>query len=36
MPNLGTFGRWALLEIDGANLHKTKQETCKLLRRPQA
>jgi type III restriction enzyme len=24
--NLGTFGRWAFLEIDGSNLHKTKQE----------
>lgn len=24
--NLGTFGRWAFLEIDGSNLNKTKQE----------
>lgn len=24
--NLGTFGRWDFLEIDGSNLHKTKQE----------
>jgi hypothetical protein len=23
--NLGTFGRWAFLEIDGSNLHKAKQ-----------
>jgi type III restriction enzyme len=30
--NLGTFGRWAFLEIDGSNLHKTKQEIRKLLR----
>jgi type III restriction enzyme len=30
--NLGTFGRWAFLEIDGGNLHKTKQEIRKLLR----
>src|SRR4029077_12306558 len=29
--NLGNFGRWAFLEIDGSNLHKTKQETRKLL-----
>jgi type III restriction enzyme len=29
--NLGTFGRWAFLEIDGSNLHKTKQEIRKLL-----
>jgi type III restriction enzyme len=29
--NLGTFGRWAVLEIDGSNLHKTKQEIRKLL-----
>ncbi len=29
--NLGTFGRWAFLEIDGTNLHKTKQEIRKLL-----
>jgi len=25
--NLGSFGRWAFLEIDGANMHKTKQDT---------
>jgi type III restriction enzyme len=30
--NLGTFGRWAFLEIDGSNLHKTKQEIRKLLK----
>src|SRR3954454_7815616 len=24
--NLVSFGRWAFLEIDGSNLHKTKQE----------
>ncbi len=30
--NLGTFGRWAFLEIDGTNLHKTKQEIRKLLK----
>jgi type III restriction enzyme len=36
LPNLGTFGRWAFLEFDGANLHKTKQEIRKLLRRPLA
>ena len=30
--SLGTFGRWAFLEIDGANLHKTKQEIRKLLK----
>jgi hypothetical protein len=29
--NLGAFGRWAFLEIDGSNLHKTKQEVRKLL-----
>ncbi|AMV38779.1 BPTD_3080 family restriction endonuclease [Planctomyces sp. SH-PL62] len=29
--NLGTFGRWAFLEIDGSNLHKTKQEIRSLL-----
>jgi type III restriction enzyme len=29
--NLGKFGRWAFLEIDGSNLHKAKQEICKLL-----
>ena len=29
--NLGSFGRWAFLEIDGSNLHKTKQEVRKLL-----
>ena len=29
--NLGTFGRWAFLEIDGSNLHKTKQEVRKTL-----
>jgi type III restriction enzyme len=29
--NLGTFGRWTFLEIDGSNLHKTKQEMRKLL-----
>jgi type III restriction enzyme len=29
--NLGAFGRWAFLEIDGSNLHKTKQEIRKLL-----
>jgi type III restriction enzyme len=27
VSNLGTFGRWAFLEIDGSNLHKTKQES---------
>ena len=30
--NLGTFGRWAFLEIDGGNLHKTKQEIRKMLK----
>lgn len=30
--NLGTFGRWAFLEIDGTNLHKTKQEIRTLLK----
>jgi len=30
--NLGTFGRWSFLEIDGSNLHKTKQEIRKLLK----
>ncbi len=30
--NLGTFGRWTFLEIDGSNLHKTKQEVRKLLK----
>src|SRR5205814_8502997 len=30
--NLGTFGRWSFLEIDGGNLHKTKQEIRKLLK----
>jgi len=30
--NLGTFGRWTFLEIDGSNLHKTKQEIRKLLK----
>jgi type III restriction enzyme len=30
--NLGAFGRWAFLEIDGSNLHKTKQEIRKLLK----
>ena len=30
--NLGHFGRWAFLEIDGTNLHKTKQEIRKLLK----
>jgi type III restriction enzyme len=30
--NAGTFGRWAFLEIDGSNLHRTKQEIRKLLR----
>jgi type III restriction enzyme len=30
--NLGTFGRWAFLEIDGTSLHKTKQEIRKLLK----
>jgi type III restriction enzyme len=30
--NLGNFGRWAFLEIDGSNLHKTKQEIRKLLK----
>ena len=29
--NLGSFGRSAFLEIDGSNLHKTKQEIRKLL-----
>jgi len=29
--NLGEFGRWAFLESDGSNLHKTKQEVRKLL-----
>jgi len=30
--NLGTFGRWPFLEIDGSNLHKTKQEILRLLK----
>jgi hypothetical protein len=30
--HLGTFGRWAFLEIDGSNLHKAKQEIRKLLK----
>jgi type III restriction enzyme len=30
--NAGTFGRWAFLEIDGSNLHKTKQEIRTLLK----
>jgi type III restriction enzyme len=30
--NLANFGRWAFLEIDGSNLHKTKQEIRKLLK----
>ena len=30
--NLGTFGRWTFLEIDGTNLHKTKQEVRKVLK----
>jgi len=30
--NLGSFGRWSFLEIDGTNLHKTKQEIGKLLK----
>src|SRR5262249_1006572 len=30
--NRGTFGRWAFLEIDGSNLHKTKQEIRNLLK----
>ena len=30
--NLGSFGRWTFLEIDGTNLHKTKQEIRKLLK----
>ncbi|MFO0800078.1 MAG: DEAD/DEAH box helicase family protein [Gemmataceae bacterium] len=30
--NLGTFRRWAFLEIDGTNLHKTKQEIRKLVK----
>jgi type III restriction enzyme len=30
--NLGTFGRWAFLEIDGSNLHKAKQKIRKLLK----
>ena len=29
--NLGTLGRWAFLEIDGTNLHKTKQEIRNLV-----
>jgi type III restriction enzyme len=29
--NLGNLGRWAFLEIDGSNVHKTKQEIRKLL-----
>ena len=29
--NLGTFGRWAFLEIDADNRHKTAQEVRKLL-----
>jgi type III restriction enzyme len=31
--NLGTFGRWSFLEIDGDNLHKTKQEIRKVVHR---
>jgi type III restriction enzyme len=31
VDNLATFGRWAFLEIDGSNLHKTKQAIRKLL-----
>ena len=31
--NRRTFGRWAFLEIDGSNLHKTKQEIRSLARR---
>ena len=30
--HLGTLGRWAFLEIDGSNLHKSKQEVRKLLK----
>jgi type III restriction enzyme len=30
--NVANFGRWAFLEIDGSNLHKTKQEIRKLLK----
>lgn len=30
--NLGTYGRWSFLEIDGSNLHKTKQEIRKMLK----
>jgi type III restriction enzyme len=30
--NLGTFGRWAFLEIDESNLHKTIQEIRKRLK----
>jgi type III restriction enzyme len=30
--NLGTFGRWDFLEIDGSNLHKTKQEIRAILK----
>jgi type III restriction enzyme len=30
--NLGAFGRWVFLEIDGSNLHKTKQEIRKLVK----
>lgn len=30
--NLGAFGRWAFLEIDGSNLHKAKQEILKLIK----
>lgn len=30
--NLAAFGRWAFQEIDGSNLHKTKQEIRKLLK----
>jgi type III restriction enzyme len=29
--NLGTFGRWAFLEIDGSNLHKAKQEIRRVI-----
>jgi type III restriction enzyme len=29
--NLGAFGRWAFLEIDASNLHKTKQELRRLI-----
>jgi hypothetical protein len=27
-----TFGRWPLLELDGSNLHRTKQEIGRLLK----